>query len=392
MSKSPFQVFSVLLFVSSILYSFNTHAKSLTYVTVEEARIDKAQEQLPSITGQFSPLVTSFEQALKQATSQNKLKSVNEKFANLLWRQASEHLQSNNTFDDRPLYWARLQMAKLIRGNQAFRALAESQQQDIMFEFELTSRGLGQVNFSAGKMKKILVTGFDPFFLDRNIAQSNPSGIAALYLDNKVLEMNGEKVQVQSLVVPVRFADFDQGMIETMLSKYVPEVDMVATISMGREDFDLERFPGLRRSSKAPGNLNIFTGATAQNPLKPFLKGVEFTTPEFVEFSLPVKAMQKAKGPYKIIDNHKIETLAKGKFEPKTLAELKGETAVQGSGGGYLSNEISYRSIILRNKLNPDLPVGHIHTPRIKDWKYEEVKGIVLQIEDMLRHSIPAIK
>lgn len=388
MKSSLFKVLTLGL-VSCL--SLSAVAKSLTYVTVEEARIDKAQEQLPSITGQFSSLTTSFEQALKQATDQNQLKSVNEKFANVLWQQASEHLQSNNTFDDRPLYWGRLQMAKLIRGNQAFRALAKAQQQDIMFEFELTSRGLGQVDFSAGKMKKILVTGFDPFFLDRNIAQSNPSGIAALYLDNKVLEMNGEKVQVQSLVVPVRFADFDQGMIETMLSKYIPEVDMLATISMGREDFDLERFPGLRRSSKAPGNLNIYTGATAQNPLKPFLKGVEFTTPEFVEFSLPVKAMQKAKGPYKVIDNHKIETLAKGKFEPKTLAELKGETAVQGSGGGYLSNEISYRSIILRNKLNPDLPVGHIHTPRIKDWKREEVKGIVLQIEDMLIHSITAL-
>ena len=40
---------------------------------------------------------------------------------------------------------------------------------------------------------------------------------------------------------------------------------------------------------------------------------------------------------------------------------------------------------MLRNELNPGLPVGHIHTPRIKDWQYEEVKGIVLQIEDMLK-------
>lgn len=371
--------------------SLSAVAKSLTYVTVEEARIDKAQEQLPNIAGQFSTLITSFGQALKQASDQEKLRAENEKFANLLWSEASEYLQSNNTFDDRPLYWGRLQMAKLIRGNEVYRALAEREQQEVMFAFELASRGLDQVKFSAGKVKKILVTGFDPFFLDRNIAQSNPSGIAALYLDNKILEMKGEKVQVQSLVVPVRFADFDQGMIETMLSKYIPQVDMVATISMGREDFDLERFPGLRRSSKAPGNLNVYTGATANNPLKPFLRGVEFATPEFVEFSLPVKAMQQAKGPYKVIDNHKIETLTKGKFEAKNLAQLKGETAVQGSGGGYLSNEISYRSIILRNKLNPDLPVGHIHTPRIKDWKYEEVKDIVLQIEDMLRHSIPAI-
>lgn len=367
-------------------------AKAQTYLSIEESRIDKAQQELPEMTELFAATLAMFEQALTNANTPAILQTTVSQYGNTLWQEAVTYLQSNNTFDDRPLYWARLQMAKLLRANPIFRELSDPVQADFMRNLEFASRGDNEVEYKQQELKKILVTGFDPFFLDRNIAQSNPSGIAAMYLDGKILEIGGEKAEVQALMIPVRFADFDQGMIEQMLSQRMTQVDMVATISMGRTDFDIERFPGLRRSSKAPGNLNIFTGATSKNPLKPFLHGAALTTPEFVQFSLPVKAMQKSKGPYQVIDNHKVETLAKGKIEPKSLAELKGEISVQGSGGGYLSNEISYRSIVLRNELNPDLPVGHIHTPRIKEWKQDEVKNIVLQIEDMLRHSIPTLE
>ncbi len=385
------KLLSKTLIASIALVSTMTVAKPLTYLSAEESRIDKVKQQQAALTDQFSSLITSYQQDLNKSDSVAKLTATNTKYGRLLWQESTAYLQKNGSFDDRPLYWTRLQMAALIRANETYRALASAKQAELMFDFELSSRGVGQVEFKGSEGKKILITGFDPFLLDRNLMQSNPSGIAAMYLDNKEIELNGEKAQIQSLIVPVRFADFDQGMIETMLSKHMPNVDMIATISMGREHFDLERFPGLRRSSKVPGNLNVFTGATPTNPLKPFLQDKAFTTDEFVEFSLPVKAMQKAKGPYQVIDNHKVETLARGKFSAKSLAELKGEVAVQGSGGGYLSNEISYRSIVLRDKLNPSLPVGHIHTPRIKDWQREEVKGIVLQIEDMLRHSIPVL-
>ena len=367
-------------------------AKSHTYLSIEESRIEKAQKEAPEMTEQFASSLANFERALDSVNTPAVLQMIIVQYGSSLWQESVAYLQHNNTFDDRPLYWARLQMAKLLRGNPVFRELSEQVQADFMRQLEFASRGDNQVEYGKLGLKKILVTGFDPFFLDRNIAQSNPSGVAAMYLDGKVLEINGEKAEVQALMIPVRFADFDQGMIEQMLSQRMAKVNMLATISMGRKDFDLERFPGLRRSSKAPGNLNIYTGATSKNPLKPFLHGEALVTPEFVQFSLPVKAMQKAKGPYQVIDNHKVETLSKGKIEPKSLAELAGEISVQGSGGGYLSNEISYRSIVLRDELNPELPVGHIHTPRIKEWKREEVKNIVLQIEDMLRHSVPTLK
>ncbi|WP_448213242.1 pyroglutamyl-peptidase I family protein [Colwellia sp. MEBiC06753] len=377
--------------LSTVLLTTTAFAKNATYLSIEEARIQQANDASPKMVSLFNKEINAFGSALNEVNSVSQLKQVIKHQASDLFSLATKQTQSTQSYDDRPLYWARLQMAKLLRGNEVYRGLAENEQAKLMFDYELASRGYGQAEFTQNTTKKILITGFDPFFLDRNITQSNPSGIAALMLNNKVIELNGETAEIQAFIVPVRFSDFDQGMIETLLSDYYDQVDMITTISMGREDFDLERFPALRRSAKAPGNLNIYTGATSTNPLKPFLNGVELQGPEFVEFSLPITAMQKAKGKYQVIDNHKIETLAKGKFEPKALDELNGEISVNGSGGGYLSNEISYRSILLRDQLKPTLPVGHIHTPRIKDWQQAEVKAIVEQIEAMLIQAIPAI-
>ena len=94
--------------------------------------------------------------------------------------------------------------------------------------------------------------------------------------------------------------------------------------------------------------------------------------------------MQKAVGPWKIRDNRRVTTLA-GEKTPDTLAELASEISVEGSGGGYLSNEISYRSILLRNRFDPLLPVGHIHTPRVTGYNDKTNHQIIEQIKAMLR-------
>ncbi|WNC69214.1 hypothetical protein RI845_03415 [Thalassotalea nanhaiensis] len=382
-----------LVLICTVVFSGNSLANVNTYLTVEEVKIGKAKKDLPQVTSQFDVLINQFTAELVKVDNEKSLHSLASQFANTLWQQATAHMQTNKTFDDRALYWGRLQMAKQLRVSAAFYQLPETAQTKLMSDFELASRGLSDVKFTKNTDKKILVTGFDPFYLHRNIAQSNPSGIAAINLDGVVIEQGGVTAEIQTLIVPVRFADFDQGMIETMLTPYIKsgDIDMVTTISMGRKDFYLERFPGLRRSSVAPGNLGVYTGANSKNPLVPFYQGKPLSGPEFVEFSLPVAAMQKATGKYQVIDNAAIETLQKGNFEASSLAELSNQTAVQGSGGGYLSNEISYRSILIRNQFNPDLPVGHIHTPRIKDWQKEEVKAIVEQIEQMFLHAIADI-
>ncbi len=74
----------------------------------------------------------------------------------------------------------------------------------------------------------------------------------------------------------------------------------------------------------------------------------------------------------------------------------EGSTAVQGSGGGYLSNEIAHRATLLRDGYADQLPVGHIHTPvlvmdpdnttEITDPVFERNRAdIARQLEQVLR-------
>ena len=362
-----------------------------TNLTVEEARVEKAQTALAPVFRLTRERTAAFNEQLQKARSYTALTQVVLRHAPALWRESVELVSERQVYEDRGLYWARLHMMNLLKKAKSFQALLPMQQEKLINRLERLTRGKEDVKYTQNADKKILVTGFDPFFLDRNIAQSNPSGITALALDNLLLSKEGITAEIQSLMIPVRFADFDQGLIEEFLTPHMKDVDMVVTISMGRSEFDLERFPGLRRSAKAPDNLNVHTGANKNNPIVPLLDGKPLNGPEFVEFSLPVHAMKKATGKFEVIDNHQITTLEQGQFNAKSLKELSSQTSVEGAGGGYLSNEISYRSILLRNAHNPILPVGHIHTPRISGVDSEVSKDITQQIKQMLTQSISDI-
>ncbi len=368
-------------------------------LNVEENRIPIAAKAMPSVVNRLDDKVRAFTAALAKAKGLDSLSKLVAHHGQATWQAGVSSFKKAHDFDDRPLYWARLKMTRALKQSIAFVVLPTAQQTQLLWQFELISRGQKDINFNRQSTKKILITGFDPFFLDRNINQSNPSGVAALAFDDLLISADDNKTnaEIETLIVPVRFADFDQGMIETLLTPYIRahNVDMVITISMGRDDFDLERFPGLRRSAKAPGNLNVYTGASAQSPLIPKLGAKPLNGPEFVEFSLPAAAMQQAPGPFKIHDNRIVTTITaketKQKFAAKSLAELTGQIAVEGGGGGYLSNEISYRSIRLRNLYHPSLPVGHIHTPRFKAFEPAKSAKIVEQIKAMLTRAIVVI-
>ena len=379
-----------LLAVVSLLPMSSAYAqRDFTELTVEELRLDKATQVLPQVTSRLDQQVVEFARQIHRARNYTALTQLVLLHSRKLWRAAELSFEEQQDFDDRPLYWARLKMTKALRETPLFQELLAVQQGKLLWKFELYSRGLADIKFNKGAATRILITGFDPFFLDKNIAQSNPSGAAALALDDLFLGNEEYSAEIETLMIPVRFADFDQGMIETMLKPYIQghKVDMVITISMGRSDFDLERFPALRRSAKAPDNLNVYTGADSHNPLVPLLRGEKLTGPEFVEFSLPADKMRQVDGDYRVNDNRQVTTLTKT-FAPKSLKELAGEISVRGSGGGYLSNEISYRSILLRNQYAPVLPVGHIHTPRISTYQAQTNEKIVRQIKAMLLQAI----
>ena len=394
MHQNKSLLITALLLVSNSLYANEINREKLT---VEELRLEKIAKTLPKVLDVFTNNIASFTQAWTKSSNYQEAKKATLNHAQQLWKDATKQMQSTSIFDDRPLYWARLSVSKMMRSTAPQFSPSPEQLKALLAMFEQGSRGRTDLDYTKSTDKKILLTGFDPFLLDRNINQSNPSGIAALRFDGKVITYKGITAEINTVMVPVRYKDFDEGTIESLLAPYyaLNNVDMVVTVSMGRKNFDLERFPGKRRSANAPDNLNVFSGGTKASPKIPTLNNQALPGAEFVQFSLPIEQMKQAKQPYKVNDNHKVTSinrlLKSETIEPQSLSQLNGHVAVSGSGGGYLSNEISYRSIRLRDQLNSTIPTGHIHTPRIQQFEPEIEAKIVKQIRTMLELSLESI-
>ena len=287
-----------------------------------------------------------------------------------LWAHAVADVQGGHC-DDRALYWARL---KLLRRQREAGRDAES--------VERAARGFGAA--FPNDAPTVLLTGFDPFHLDRNIAQGNPSGLAALALDGTVVA----GTRIRTAILPVRFGDFDAGIVEDLLTPpFSAGLRLCLTVSMGRDAFDLERFPGRRRSAETPDNRNVTTGATPRHPLAP--SGLD--GPEFLEFSLPADVMARVAGPWQVRDNRRVVSVERGAVIADSLAGLGGDTSVAGSGGGYLSNEIAYRALLLRDRLGVSLRVGHLHTPRIDGYDEARERAMVDQIQRIVAAALRSI-
>lgn len=297
-------------------------------------------------------------------------------------RQIGEKLWSSafdkDQLDDRPLYWQRLILSRSLR-----ECGAESSD---LLEFELASRGMLGNQFSGGATYRVLVTGFDPFHLDEHIEQGNPSGVVALQHQHNQIALGAGSAEVRSMIFPVRYEDFDNFLVERVLETFTEKVDMVITVSMGRTGFDLERFPGRRRAVTTLDNARQAGGGSAENPfVPPHLEG-----PEFVEFSLPVAEMKQCVGDFPVNDNRLVTTLEQGEIEAMSLTEIESKTAVLGSGGGYLSNEIAYRVIRQIREQNRAIRAGHIHTPRMQGYDQGLVQKISRQCSGLIEAAIQA--
>ena len=286
-----------------------------------------------------------------------------------LWARAVEDVQGGH-LDDRPLYWARLKLRRLLRRGCGDGDLAERAARGFHSDFQ-------------GSEPRVLLTGFDPFHLDRNIAQSNPSGLAALALDGSLVA----GARIRTAILPVSFAAFDEGIVEQLLTAHFKAgLRLLLTVSMGRDAFDLERFPGLRRSAHTPDNGNVWSGGSPAAPQIP--AGLE--GPEFLEFALPARAMAATPGRWPVRDNRRVTSLERGPLTPRSLAELKDDTAVAGSGGGYLSNEVAYRALKLRQRLGATFAVGHLHAPRVDGYDADAEREMVGQIRGLVAAAVAA--
>jgi hypothetical protein len=272
--------------------------------------------------------------------------------------------------DDRALYWSRLTMSLALRQWTPRFPLSAADRAELQRRLEYASRGITSTDFTGRRgSAKLLVSGFDPFQLDTEIRRSNPSGAAVLRLDGRVLTVAGVRVEVQTVVFPVRYADFDRGMVEDAFRPHLlsgrQRVDMFATVSQGRPGaFDLEVWNGRRRSVLSIGdNNNVWGGGSTTAPV--VFPGVA-AGPEFVPTTLPHPAMLAANlQPFPVRRNTSVVEIPAGATTPVTRPDgpTTGAVAVEGGGGGYLSNESAYRATLLRDLLGARLPGGHVHTP-----------------------------
>ncbi|GAA2393902.1 pyroglutamyl peptidase [Streptomyces coeruleofuscus] len=337
--------------------------------TVEEQRLDRAVPREILRRSGFDSVAPRLARALDEARSYARARRVVAHEGAQLWRRAVDRAQGRGPAggdlsrdDDRPLYWARLGMTREVRAWEPEFGLTDGQRAALLDELERTSRGQTALRYPHGKgLKRILVTGFDPFTLDRDIRISNPSGATALALDGTVIETADGPARIETAVFPVRWRDFTEGTVERTLRPYLPEVDLFTTVSQGRVGrFDVERTNGAWRGGFAD-NDNI--GRTETVPVTE-----PASQPQWTTTTLPYRAIVAADtGRFPVYDNTGVTEIPAGGTEPVVRPDgpTPGSTARAGGGGDYLSNEIAYRATLLRDRLglHDVLPGGHVHTP-----------------------------
>ncbi|MBK3646345.1 pyroglutamyl peptidase [Streptomyces sp. MBT33] len=346
-----------------------TAAGAASSPTVEEQRLDKAvPREILSRSG-FDDVAPRLARDLGAAGSYAEARRIVVREGHALWRRAVDRVQGRGPTggdlsrdDDRPLYWARLGMTREVRTWEPEFGLSDRQRALLLDGLERTSRGQTEVRYPGGRgLRRILVTGFDPFTLDRDIRISNPSGATALALDGTVIRTADGPARVEAVVFPVRWQDFTAGTVERTLRPYLGKVDLFTTVSQGRVGrFDVERTNGAWRGG-FPDNDNI--GRTETVPVSD-----PASQPQWTTTTLPYKAIVAADtGRFPVYDHTEVTEIPAGGTTEVVRPDgpTQGSTARAGGGGNYLSNEIAYRATLLRDRLglHDSLPGGHVHTP-----------------------------
>lgn len=339
-------------------------------VTVEERRLDGAVPQEILDESGFDAVAPAFAASLRGAGSYAQAERAAVRHGERLWQRAVDRAQGRGPAggelsrdDDRPLYWARLAMTRELRAWHAESGLSEAAGVRLLERLESASRGQDSMGAGGGDrakgIKRIVVTGFDPFTLDRDIRISNPSGAVALALDGTVIRTADGPARVETAVFPVRWGDFADGTVERALRRTLPRADLFVTVSQGRVGrIDVERYNGAWRGGFGD-NENV-----SETGLVPVTD--PGTQPQWTTTTLPYAAIVAAgTGRFPVYDNTSVTEIPAGGTAPVVRPDgpTPGSAARAGGGGDYLSNEIAYRATLLRDRLGLDIPGGHVHTP-----------------------------
>jgi pyrrolidone-carboxylate peptidase len=352
-------------------------------------------DRLVTSAPEFRRLLQSFRRALSRAARTTQAATAVQSHGQDLWKLGATAFQRSAApvQDDRVIFWTRLLMSHALRSWRPRFALTQSERDRLVSLLEQTSRGMDTAAFSgATGVKKVLVSGFDPFGLMENVRVNNPSGAAALLLDGRSLTNGSITAEVQSVIFPVRFADFNAGIVEGFFRPFLSgagRVDMIMTISQGAREFEVEGFAGRRRSDDVTDDFGVRGGGTRTAPRTP--PGIRANAPEFLKTELPARQMRTALGRSRPLTGETtIEEIPADGTEPRTsTGPGAGSIAVGGSGGGFLSNEIMYRTLLLRSDVGSTVPVGHLHVPIPTD----ELTGpqIAAKVEKLIIDTLPSL-
>ncbi len=315
----------------------------------------------------------------EKATSLDKIKERVKKDARMLWELAVQQCESPKYADDRPLYWARLKMQVALKRTPVFKdqidmvksiVIKGSELDGIINMFENLSRNYTGIDFSQTPdgCKKVLLMGFDPFQLDKTYYGDtgpetfNPSGLLALQLHGKVVE----NAFVQTCIFPVKYEDFDNGVVEEVMKRYANEADVIISTSLNGDEevWEIEEcavsYRGGFHDNMNIGFKTIYTYKGVFEPNKE-----RYRPNENKDFTYTSLLEEKIFGkPFEL--EFKIE-----------YDESKSDK--EGSGGNYLSNEIMYRITKYRDENGlGNKPVGHVHI-----GNYGDIKGRATALETM---------
>lgn len=368
--------------------------------------VERLQRISPSQMNQA--VIADFRMNLGRATTSAAARAAAEQAGRDLWTSSHGTTSGSTvTVDDRPLYWTRNFIVRELQEWNPDFTLRSSTRASIIEAFEQSSRGLSVTAFRAVEegVRKILITGFDPFGMDDTLGREgamwgltvgNPSGAVVLALDGQTIPATNCSAMVQGAVFPVRYADFDRGVVENYVRNFISggnTVDMIMTISRNRDDgiYELERFAARARGSHSDNENRSSSQADFNRSMRRIHPGSR-RADEFRESTLPRSGMQSP--PWVVQDNSYAGSLPGGTLIDETTHPSPPANAisVRGSGGDFLSNEIFYRVSMLQLNQGTAIPMGHLHVPAGTQAEYETIVNTVRQIiTEALNNSLCAM-
>jgi hypothetical protein len=266
--------------------------------------------------------------------------------------------------------------------------------------------------------------GTAPGAAGNNIRHGNPSGATALALDGTTYRgADGSVTFVEAYTLPVNFTEFKAGYLEDTVGPFMlpgpRQVDASITVSQAGPDmFWLEqwnaRYHGVSLGNDLYRPCPLIGGVPQLAINNPDCNTMVvdrwggppsfalFNPPQWTDATLPVAEMIAANTgagvPRPPGDTWPDPSVAFGviwhtnytmfpdcssptrvtrnnpppiQYPPPTppVPPDPGSCSYSGGGGNYLSNESAYRNTLLRDRMDLDIPAGHIHTPSMQHFE-----------------------